>query len=542
MTPRRKKDVAEEAVPAGAEGQDPPAPKKRVSRAKKSGSSAPPTPPAAAAVARMTAEIPIQPAPPPKLTVEPDTRFPVEAAEKPEDRWTPAKRETNLSTPPSFLLNKRKMPAPEVEDILEEPEPIHEPSRHNLLKPPVRTGLYRKLGIGFAVAAVAVLLLVGYVAYAHATVVVYPRQVEVKTVRVVNVSASPSAADEIPGEVEEVIVSGEKTFTPGQGAVQPPPTAPALAPSGAGPAADENAVYTGTAIIYDKTGSPITLVEKTRLLSKDGILFRLKKRVTIAAGGKARAKVYADKPGPTGAIGPTSFTIPGLHANLQTLVYAVSDAAMTANGVAAPAVQPVAPALAPSGAGPAGTTVSANDLAAAEKSLRDDLTAQAKEEIAKKISGHWSGEAYLVETMSRFVSAAVGQSADQVVIRLTIRVRSVGYDQKKAKAIAEEDLKRGLTSDRELAEESVKIAGVMVDHADPKSGAAAVRVSLTGNSSVSLKSPLFDANKLRGLDLNHVKTYFEGIEGVERVDVHFRPFWIKRMPDLADHIDFQIAK
>ncbi len=69
-----------------------------------------------------------------------------------------------------------------------------------------------------------------------------------------------------------------------------------------------------------------------------------------------------------------------------------------------------------------------------------------------------------------------------------------------------------------------------------------IRVALKGESMVSINSPLFDAEKLKGLSLSGVKTYFDAIEGVERVDVKFRPFWLKRMPDLKDHIKFEIEK
>ena len=39
-----------------------------------------------------------------------------------------------------------------------------------------------------------------------------------------------------------------------------------------------------------------------------------------------------------------------------------------------------------------------------------------------------------------------------------------------------------------------------------------------------------------------VVEYLKTVQGVDRIDVQFRPFWIKRMPDLKEHISFQLAK
>jgi hypothetical protein len=84
-------------------------------------------------------------------------------------------------------------------------------------------------------------------------------------------------------------------------------------------------------------------------------------------------------------------------------------------------------------------------------------------------------------------------------------------------------------------------AEFVIDSADATAGTASLRVTVHGASLVSLESPVFDTNKLRGLDTDGVKDYFNGIDGVERVDITFRPFWLKRMPVLVDHIEFKVV-
>lgn len=119
---------------------------------------------------------------------------------------------------------------------------------------------------------------------------------------------------------------------------------------------------TGSIKVINESGRSFTLIVKTRLLSKDGILFRMKQATTIAAQGETPVAVYADVPGAAGNIAPTTFTIPGLSASMQKVVTGRSDEAMQ-------------------GGSDAGTNmvsaVSADDLAAAKKSLASQLLGEA---------------------------------------------------------------------------------------------------------------------------------------------------------------------
>jgi len=471
---------------------------------KKSAPAPAPSPAVAPPPKPMGTSIPIRPSSAPlpqKISIEPDIR----AGEAQADEWPPAlhKDDNDLTHPPKVLLQSKRMPKLEVEDILEEPEEEHEPDREDL-RPAVRTGMYRKIVVGFVALALIVGALVMYVAYAQATITVHPRRASVSTERVLTVTRTPQGAEEVAGDVAEVTVAGERTGTPSEATVT-------------------DGIATGFVTLINESNEDQTLVPTTRLLTPDGTLFRIRARVNVPAKGRLKTEVYADQPGPSGDIGPTRFTIPGLNAALQKLIYAESDAPMTGGQVST-------------------GVVSQADIDQVETGLREELERQAKEELEKKLAGDWSGRAYEIEDASRFQSAAAGETADGITIRLTITVRMAVFDRDKAVEIAAEDLRRALTSDRELVGVSADTAEFELEDADPASGTASLRVSVHGESRVSLESPLFDASKLRGLDLDAVQTYFQGIEGVEKIDVKFRPFWIKRMPDLADHIEFKIEK
>ncbi|MEK7545663.1 MAG: hypothetical protein AAB554_01135 [Patescibacteria group bacterium] len=459
--------------------------------------------PVAAPPKQLGVDIPVTQAPPQRISIEPDIRANETDARR--DEWPPMLQngDADLSVPPKVLLQSKRVPKAEVEDILEEPEEEHEPDREDL-RPIVRTGMYRKIAIGFVALALVVGALVMYVAYARAIIAVHPRRSQVTTERVLSVSESAKGAEDVAGEVYEVTVAGERSGAPSEATVT-------------------DGIATGFVTLINESGEDQTLVPTTRLLTPEGVMFRIKARVNVPAEGRLKTEAYADQPGAGGDIGPSRFTIPGLNAALQKVIYAESDASMKGGQVSS-------------------GIVGQSDIDQVERSLREELEAQAKEELEKKVRGEWSGRAYEIEDVSRFQSAAAGETSDGVTIRLSIMVRMAAFDRAKAVEIAGEDLRRGLTSDRELVGVSADEAAFELDEADAQDGTASLRVSVRGESRVSLESPLFDAAKLRGLDINAVKAYFEGIEGVERVDVKFRPFWIKRMPDLADHIKFNIEK
>ncbi len=438
-------------------------------------------------------------APAQRISIEPDIMIGQE-----EQPWTPAPRkDPDLSMPPKPLLQNKAFTNQDVEDIMKADDG-EDPEYRNTFQLPVRTGAFRKIALGFAILALLVGSGVAYVAYARATVTVHPQKVEVKTERLLSVVKNPKNEDEIPGEILEVTVAGEKkgvpeTSTPSEG------------------------IATGFVTLVNKTASDQALVATTRLLAEDGTLFRLKTRVNIPANGRVKAEAYADKAGKSGDLAPARFTIPGLTPELQKSIYAESETMMSGGIVTV-------------------GTVTTADIEKTETELRRELVARAREELAKAGESAWTGHALVAETMARAVSVGPGETADGVTVRLTLRVRSVGFDQAKAEAAAAEDLKRSLTSDRELIAASIDDSSVEIDKADPKAGTASIHLALAGQSLVSLESPLFDANKLRGLGIEDVQKYFEGIEGVERVDVKFRPFWLKRMPLLSERIEFQIGK
>ncbi|MFA5942144.1 MAG: hypothetical protein WC798_00510 [Candidatus Paceibacterota bacterium] len=91
----------------------------------------------------------------------------------------------------------------------------------------------------------------------------------------------------------------------------------------------------GNITIYNTQTQAQKLVTNTRFATSAGLIFRIHAPVTIPGGttakpGSITAKAFADQPGDSYNVGPTSFTVPGFAGTPQaSQVYARSSAAMT---------------------------------------------------------------------------------------------------------------------------------------------------------------------------------------------------------------------
>ncbi len=82
----------------------------------------------------------------------------------------------------------------------------------------------------------------------------------------------------------------------------------------------------GEVEIVNESGNAQTLVATTRFLSADGVVFRLDARVVVPARGRVKAAFTADQAGPQGDVPAGRFTIPGLPAATQQVVYGLTSA------------------------------------------------------------------------------------------------------------------------------------------------------------------------------------------------------------------------
>lgn len=211
-----------------------------------------------------------------------------------------------------------------------------------------------------------------------------------------------------------------------------------------------DAVAEGVATISNRTTADQPLVATTRLLSDEGVLFRLRDSVEVPAGGSVDAAVYADEPGASGNIGPSHFTIPGLPTSLQDDIDAQSAVSMTGGVVEVGVLSQsdVDAALARAGEeATAATAASFSSLLAPDETVRPELAR--------------------AERLSYSVSEAVGSEVDEAVVTAVFRLDALAY--------RPDDLLAAVLSDADEGV-SAEIRDVRALSVDPDFGFAVVRV------------------------------------------------------------------
>ncbi len=364
--------------------------------------------------------------------------------------------------------------------------------------------LYKRIAFTFIGLTLVLLGVVLAATLSRATITIVPKPVTVRAEVKVTVDTKTKTAETVPGMVVAESVSGQSSASP------------------AGTGAVVKGKATGTVLLVNKRATAQALVATTRLMSKDGVLFRLKKGVNIPANGELKdVEVYADQEGSAGEIGPSTFTIPGLSADLQKIVYAFSEKPMTGG------VSNV-------------STVAQTDIDKAVSDLKDQLVAKATNELAAQTAGRgFTGSAVFVNEDARSVSAKAGDTVGSFDVLLKLTVTGVYYDKDKLQNLGSAALRANVPGEMELGSNDVNTAEVTVQNASTATGTATLDAVFSGQAVVTSASPILDRSRLVGLDANMIKAYFKSQDSIADATVSFSPFWVNQAP-AANHITINI--
>lgn len=372
--------------------------------------------------------------------------------------------------------------------------------------PAVHLHWYWKVAATLAVLSAALLVFVLYLIFAKATITVVPKRQQVAASFKAAVSPKAGQPGTILGVYKKTSIEATRSV-----AIQ-------------GDGKQVEGVATGRATLINTTDASQTLVATTRLLTADGVLFRLKNQSTIPARGRVEAEVYADKPGAAGNIGPSKFTIPGLKESLQDAIYAASTVPMK-GGVRSVKV------------------VTQADIDSAMKSVeaavREEALAKLRA-LAGDAAGR-GGEVVKATFSKKQTAAAVGTEASLVSIDIAATVEAVFYDRAAVEELARNKLIQTIPADEDLTNfDTAALAIEFAGGADD--GSATISVSGVGVAVIKPESTAFDKTNLAGLSKARVIEYFRTIPAVESVEVKFRPFWVRRVPGAKDHIEIIISQ
>jgi hypothetical protein len=375
--------------------------------------------------------------------------------------------------------------------------PLGEPGAVPLL-------LYRRIAVTFMFVVAAALLTILYLSTVQAVIHINSTQTPLGAEFITDVLPNPTQETDVRGAIAVGTLGRTQTFqASGESKKQ------------------IDGIATGEVVITNNLSFAQPLVENTRLLSPEGVLFRLKNGVTVPAGGSVSVMVYADEPGAGGDIQPTGFTIPGLSAARQVSVFAQSSTAFT-GGVSEVAV------------------VLKEEIDASVVVLTNTLVSDALAMLKEEVGDTYTGVASSVEEIERVVSIEPGTEAAQYDVNLSLKIAAVFYDKEALREIAVRKLYESLGQGQTFASVGADAMSVEVALYDETTQHANVRVVLSGIAISAQTNEALDVGRFVGLGEEEVRALLINDGIATSVNVEFFPFWVKTIPRLKDHIYIDI--
>lgn len=364
-----------------------------------------------------------------------------------------------------------------------------------------RTSVLKKIAATFIIMTVALFALVAYVALSRATIRVrlggVEREATFRLTLAEDAFGRPRPAGALSAAFLETTGSAEGAFVP----------------SGA---AERSGKAGGIVSIQNSTDRPQPLVATTRLLTPEGILFRITEAVRVPARGSVTVPAEADEAGPRGEVGSTSFTIPGLSQNLQSQIFATSSTPMVRGGAEA-------------------KVITAQDLETARQSLKQQVISRVRPALQVQAGqSSLEDDDFIVQTVTEQSSGKANTPARSFTMSAKLKVVAVllNKDEMHKRAVAT----MGNTSGSGLSRIQYVIANYdSVNRTATLSGRGSITTSLDERSSIFLP------DNFVGTTPDEVKSFLKNYEGVQDVEVRISPYWQRYLPRFPSRITVEFT-
>lgn len=370
----------------------------------------------------------------------------------------------------------------------------HRLSTQPSFEPPVR--FYKIIALSFLLITVALLGVVIFITSKKADIVIVTKE-DSKPVNLnVTVNGTGTGAQALKGTVSSTVFFWSEKYQP----------------TGTKKVSGQSK---GQVIIYNTGSAEQPLVKTTRLLSKDGVLFRLSEGVAVPANGQVTAAVYADQPGAAGDIAPTVFTIPGLLPPKQKIVYAESR-------------QPMAGGLATVG------VLSDEDL----KSAGEDHRLKVREAFLAKLKGAGVGPEVALSAVNQSIRAdrKAGEEVASFTLSGTTTFVAVIYNPSDLAALIDREAVSSIDATAEKLLSAAEPPRVSVAHFDAALGTAELAVRQDVVVVLDANAQRLSPEHFFGKKKDEIERYILGLSHVAGVEVKFSPSWVFSAPSVSDRI------
>ncbi len=379
---------------------------------------------------------------------------------------------------------------------------------------PRRVNLYRRLALSFFAATVLVIGVIIFFTFQHTSITVaqdaIPLAAQFSAIvandaAAVTASTSTSSVSQVfQGMVTTVTTSTEKTFVPSV-------------------TSDKPGKSHATIMVHNTGALPQSLVATTRFLSESGVLFRAVNAVIVPAHGLVKAEIAADKLGADGDVLPGKFTIPGLSAAQQKIVYGESSA--SAHG----------------GNGKIGV-VSQADIDKASEAVRKNLFEIGQNTLtAVKVP---DGDELLYTPVNIKVesSAKAGDKVDQFTVTVSGTMAFVAYPKASVFAAADREVQNKLPTPYHKMVFVNDAPIVSLQSIDVATKIAVLQIYREGKALLDARSAAFQSAQFIGRSKQEIIDQIKTIKGVKDVQVTMFPMWLDRAPKVPERIQVEISE
>lgn len=364
---------------------------------------------------------------------------------------------------------------------------------------PVR--FYKFIALTFLFLTIILLSVIMFMSSKRAAIVIESQATPVDISDSILVSSGDMVGS-LTGEVDTVLVSLEKTFYP----------------TGT---KEEESQARGVVMLHNDGASNQPLVATTRLLTPDNILFRIKKGVTVPAGGTVEVEVYAQEKGESGNISASTFTIPGLSKTKQKLIYATSKDSMT-GGIRQIGILGV------------------EDIKKAKEILLSDLQEKAQTELLDNHPGTSGVFTILQESLESDVE--VGEEVSEFSLKGKATILGVFYNPEQLQELADKSLGKRAVDDAEFVQPSREAPTVTIEDYNLEKSTATLQVFHSGVAILNPESKQLDKSIFFGKTKDEVRRYLLKLDHVRSVEVKFTPAWIRTIPFVAEHVSVMVKE
>lgn len=279
----------------------------------------------------------------------------------------------------------------------------------------------------------------------------------------------------------------------------------------------------GTVDIVNKTSEEQKIKERSRLVTKDGVLFFMTRAVTVPGDSRASVPVEADQAGEGGNIQPQRLNFAALDAAAQSVVYGEVTKAIT------------------NGKGEEVHVIKEEDIERAKQAAQEAAEAKVRDEIKNELPKGWVllDESWTAELANFTTDGQVESKQPQISYKADATVRVLGYEPSKLEERLTTALKSRLDQNYALFPGPISFSKTVksVDWTKGE-GIISARVTHTTIPDFSLETL---KQKIARRNANEAKGYLEGLPGVRSVELELSPFWVRSIPRIESRINLEVV-